>query len=73
MNQSLYTIFSTLNCMIHIISNYCIEKEKVINILEDKVKPTYYTLHLSYSLYPSMNLEIFNSTIINSIHNSRRI
>ena len=70
MNHSLATISLTLDYMIHVISNYYIEKEEIIYILDCKVKPTYYTLHLLYSSYLSMNLDIFNYTSINILHTS---
>ena len=73
MNYSSSNTLSILDCIIHLILNYYIEEEKIIYILDNKVKPTYYTLYLAYSSYLSMSLDIFNSTIINNIHTSLHV
>ena len=70
MNHSLPTTSSILDHKFYLISNYCIEIEEIIDILDYKVEPIYYNLYLSYSFYLSMNLYIFNITIINMIHTS---
>ena len=59
--------------MIHIISNYYIEKEDSICILDYKVGPTYYALCILYSSYLSINLGIFNNTSITILHTSSHI
>ena len=59
--------------MIHVISNYYIEKEDSICILDYKVEPTYYELYIFHSSYQGINLGIFNNTSITILHTSSHI
>ena len=73
MNHFSSVTFPTLYYMIHVISNYYIEKEDSIYILDYKVGPTYYALCILYSSYLSINLDIFNNTSITILHTSSHI
>ena len=54
-------------------SNYCIEKEDRIYILDYKVEPTYYESHTLHSSYLSINLGIFNNASITMLHPSSHV
>ena len=70
MNYSSSNTLSTLDYIIHVISNYYIKKEEIIYALDYEDKPTYYTLYLSYLFYIGMNLDIFNNSSITIFYTS---
>ena len=73
MNPFSSVTFPTLCYMIHMTSNYCVEKEDSICIIDFKVKPTYFELRMLHSSYLTIKLGINNNASITMLHTSSHI